>query len=56
MYNVIIDKDVFVEQFYNKLWNEIKDWKSVKVEPWAEKINKHSEKLIKKLNDYIGIN
>ena len=54
--DVNIDKDVFVKQFYNKLWNEIKDWKSVKVEPWAEKINKHSEKLIKNLNDYIGIN
>ena len=25
--DVIIDKDVFVKQFYNKLWNEIKDWK-----------------------------
>lgn len=53
--DIIINKNRSIKQFYKKLWNEIKDWKSVKFLPHGNKIYKNSEDLIEKLNKYINI-
>lgn len=50
--DILIDKDELVKQFYKKLWEKIKDYKTIVYEPYGNRIDKESEKLIKLLNKY----
>lgn len=50
--DILIDKDELVKQFYKKLWEKIKDYKTIIYKTYGNRIDKESEKLIKLLNKY----
>lgn len=53
--DILIDKDELVKQFYKKLWEKIKDYKTIVYEPYGNRIDKESKKLIEQLNKYTCI-